>query len=265
MKWLLVSMLVLTTAAAAQEPVLKGPTVSTAEPKTTLVDRDFNGRLRALETPPEESALDLLTLDDATKAKTRKVLVERATILDKVVIENLELIGQIHNAGQSGDKAEALRLFAEFAKKLDGLKSRGKLVDEIKSALPEADRERYAAMVKEYHEASIQDTMDEAKSRGERVTRREATGRVVLQAIGREIKRSYDRQVTSKTADYERMLASLGLRPEQESKIRKWVTDSFQQTKGNATPEQKRALFWKIYQELDASQRQELMKQYRAK
>lgn len=252
-------------SAVAQEaePALKGPKVEVPAAKATLVEHDFKGRLKRLEVPPEEAALKLLAVDDATKARTDKVFTERAAVLDRAVIENLELIAQIHSAGQSGDKAEALRLFQEFAKKLDSLKARGKLVDEVKAALPDDKRDRYAALVKEYHEAGVKDTM--AASGEEKLTLKEAVGREVLQAVGREIKRSYDRQITGKSADYEKLLATLELRPEQESRVRNMVTDYVQVTKANPTAEQKRDLFWKIHKELDRDQRQKLVAYYRGK
>ncbi len=267
MKALIAAVLVVCASASAQdaEPALKGPTVATPGARATLVEYDFNGKLKVLDVPAEEAALKLLRLDEATKAKTEKILAERAAVLDKAVIENLELIAQIHSAGQSGDKAEALKLFAEFAKKLEPLKARGKLVDEMKSALPETEREKFAALVKDYNEAAVNDTVNQAKARGETLRGQEAVGRTVLQAVGREIKRSYDRQITSRTADYEALLAGLELRPEQETKIRNMVTDYVQQTKGNPTAEQKRDLFWKIHKELDKDQRRALVRHYRGR
>ena len=247
------------------EPALKGPTVSITRAKATLVEQDFNGRLQRLEIPPEEAALKLLALDEATLARTGAILAERAAILDKAVIENLELIVQIQSAGQSGDKPEALKHFQEFAKKLDGLKARGKLVDEVKAVLPSEKQEQYAALVKEYHEAAIRDTRESASRRGEKLTLNEAVRREMLQAIGREIKRSYDRQITGKAADYEKLLASLDLKPEQETRIRNMVTDHLQQTRANPTAEQKRDLFWKIHKELDRGQRRKLTAYYLGK
>ena len=161
------------------EPALKGPTVATPAAKATLVEQDFKGRLKRLEIPPEEAALKLLSLDEATLKKTDKIIQERAAILDKAVIENLELVGQIHNAGQSGDKTEALQLFREFAKKLEPLKARGKLMEEIQAALPDEKQERYAALVREYHEAAGEDTVDQAASHGGKLSPREASGREV--------------------------------------------------------------------------------------
>ena len=251
--------------ALGQEPVLKGPTVATPAVRATLVEEDFNGKLKRLEVPAEEAALKLLSLDDATRAKTDKIFAERAAILDKGVIENLELIAQIQSAGQSGDKAEALKLFGEFAKKLDGLKARGRLVDEVRDALPEGKQSQFMALVKEYHEAGIKDNMAQAAARQEQLTRREAAGREVLQAVGREIKRSYDRQIGARNADYEQLLASLDLKPEQERKIRNMVTDWVQATKANPSAEQKKDLFWKIHAELDRGQRRKLVEYHLGK
>jgi hypothetical protein len=246
------------------EPALQGPKVKEAGGKPTLVEKDFNGRLKRLEMSAEEAALKLLTIDDATKAKIDVILGQRAAIMDKALIENIDLVVQMHNAGQSGDKAEALRLLQEFGKKLEPLKARGKLMDEVSDVLPDSQRPQFVALVKEYREAAVRDTIEQARSRGEEMTLKQAAGKELVQAIGQEIKRSYERQILSKTADYEKLLASLDLKPEQESTIRRYVTDYVQETKYKATAEQKRALFMKIYGQLDSGQRKKFVEYYRA-
>lgn len=248
-----------------QEPVLKGPTVSAPATKPTLVEKDFSGKLKRLDVPAEEAALRLMKVDDAARSRIDTILSERAAIIDKAVIENIDLVVQIHNAGQSGDKAEALRLFQEFAKKLEPLKARGKPVDEIASALPEDQREPYRALVSEYHQAQVADTMAQARGRGEEMGLKQAAGRELVGAIGLEIKRSYERQIGSRKEDFEKLLASLNLKPEQETRIRNMVTEYGQKTKLNPSPEQKRAMFGKIYKELDAEQRKALVAYYQGK
>jgi hypothetical protein len=247
----------------SDKPALEGPKVSVAPVKPSLVENDFNGHLKRLEVPAEEAAVKLLSIDVATKAKVDTIVSERAAIMDKAVIENIDLIVQIHNAGQAGEKAEALRLLQEFGKKLEGLKARGKLKDEISDALPESQRQQFADLVKEYREAAVKDTMEQARAKGEEMDLRKAAGREVVLAIGQEIKRSYERQIGGRKEDFEKLLASLDLKPEQETKIRNFVTDYVQQTKYKPTPEQKRELFGKIYKELDEGQRKALLAYYR--
>lgn len=245
------------------EPALKGPRVATAASKATLVEKDFSGKLKRLELPAEEAALRLVKVDEASRAKVDTILGQRAAILDKALIQNIDLVVQIHNAGQSGDKAEALKLLQEFGKKLEPLKARGKLLDEVAGALPEDQREAYVAVVKEYHQALVADAMAQAKAKGEELTLGQAAGTELVAAIGQEIKRSYDRQIGSRKEDFEKLIASLSLKPEQETRIRNMVTDYGQKTKLNPTAEQKRALFGKIYRELDGEQRKALLAYYR--
>jgi len=250
-------------AKKAEEPALKGPRVSDKESSKTLVEKDFSGKLKRLELPAEEAALRLVKVDDASRAKIDTILGERAAIMDKALIQNIDLVVQIHNAGQSGDKAEALKLLQEFGKKLEPLKARGKLQDEVAGALPEAEREAYRALVKEYHQALVANAMAQAKAKGEELTLGQAAGRELVAAIGQEIKRSYDRQIGGRKEDFEKLIASLNLKPEQETRIRNMVTDYGQKTKLNPTAEQKRALFGKIYRELDGEQRKALLAYYR--
>lgn len=248
-----------------EEPALSGPKVKEAAAKPTLVEKDFNGRLKRPEMPAEELALKLMKIDDATRAKVDVILGQRAAILDKAFIEHIDLVVQISNAGQSGDKAEALKLFQEFAKYLEPLKARGKLMDEIRGCLPEEQKEPYKELVTEYHAALVKAAMEEAHAKGEELTLRQAAGKEMLAAIGQEIRRSYERQILSKTADYEKLIASLNLKPEQESKVRGYVTDYVQETKYKATAEQKKALFLRIYGRLNAEQRKTLVEYYRSR
>lgn len=267
MKWITMIVLASGSMAMAQTqeaPALKGPSVSESAAKPTLIERDFAGKLKRLDVSAEEGALRLMKLAPVESEKADRIIAERAAIIDRAVIEDLDTVIQIHNAGLNGDKAEAIRLLQEFAKHLEPLKSRGKLMDELAGALDEANRERFRALVQEYRAAALQDTIEQATSRGEKLTRPQAMGREVALAVGLEIKRSYQRQITSKTEDFERLLASLSLKPEQETKVRNAVTDYVQQTKGKPTPEQKRQIFWKIYGELDKTQRRQLVDYYKS-
>jgi hypothetical protein len=86
-----------------------------------------------------------------------------------------------------------------------------------------------------------------------------ATAAEALAAVGREIRRSYDRVVTSAVKDFEELIKRLELSPEQEAEVRRLAQDSFQQTAGKATPAQRGELFVKIYGVLEPGQRAKLV------
>lgn len=247
---------------AASQPALGGPKIREEPAKATLIERDFSGKLKRLDSSPEEVALPLLNLDADTKAKTDAILAERAAILDKAVIDNLDLVIQIHNAKESGDKAEKLRLLGELMKHLKPLTARGPLVDELAATMPKPQADTFKKLVADYRDAAIAENQADAKARGEKLTQRQATIRENLVTLGLDIKRSYNRQITARVADFERILAELNLSPEQETKVRNMVVEFAQQTKGRPTADDKRSLFFKIMAVLDSEQQKTLMRLY---
>jgi hypothetical protein len=261
-----VILLCLTLPAVAQtdKPAdpLRGPQVAKTPRPTSLVERDFSGRLKRLDVPPEEAALDILRLDAATKAKTDQILAARAQILDKIVQDNIDLVVRFANARQAGDKAGQLAALNEFSGKLQPLNVRGKLADELRNALPREKTARFDNLINDYRRALADEDMADAQARGENLTRLQVNLRQNLQSLGVEIKRSYERTIAAKSAEFEQLISQLSLRPEQEAKVRSLVTDFVQRTQGKATPDQRRDLFFKIMAELDPDQQKALMNAY---
>lgn len=248
--------------AARQPDALRGPKVNDKPAKKTLVERDFKGKLKRTELPPEEAALALLGLDAEARAKTDAVLAARNVVLDRVVVDNIDLVVRLHNARQSGDRRDQITVMSEFMKKLQPVNARGKLADEVRGTLSKEKAAEYDAILKEYRAAAIEEATAEARGRNEFVNARTLETRENLASLGLEIKRSYERQISSKGAEFERIVSQLGLRSEQETKIRNMVTDFTQESKGKATPEQKRSLFFRIMAQLDPDQQQRLVSLY---
>lgn len=239
---------------------LAGPKVKARVETTSLVERDMGGRLKRLDIPAEEAALALLKLDPASKKKVDAVLSQRASILDEIVRENIELIGQIAGASQAGDRVKVVELVREIAPKFQPLSARGRLIDELKSALPEKQAAELERLVKEYQEALWQDAQAESKAEGKAIRPAEFAGRERLAAIGQEIKRSYDRQFASKQQRFEKLLGELALPPEKETKVRNLVTDHAQKYRLNPTPQQNRELFFRIMGALNLQEQGRLLR-----
>src|SRR5262245_31664682 len=55
----------------------------------TLVQRDFDGRLKRLEGHPVAAAIDAMRLSADEQAATKKVLLDRSLAIEKVIRENL--------------------------------------------------------------------------------------------------------------------------------------------------------------------------------
>jgi len=239
---------------------LQGPRVAEPAAKSTLVERDMAGKLRRLEVPPEEAALSLMALDAVAAAKTRTIIQERTVILDRIVLNNLNLVMQFHNARLAGDKRDQLVLLTQLLVALKPLTDRGTLSEEIIGALSLDQSVTFKSLVRDYNQAAAAETEAESRAAGERLTQRQITARENLVVLGTEIKRSYERQITSRTAEFEQIMSQLELEPEQESKIRAMVLDYAQAVVGKPTLDQRRSLFFRMMAVLNADQQRTLIR-----
>jgi hypothetical protein len=121
---------------------------------------------------------------------------------------------------------------------------------------------QFDALLAEYRKVAIDEANAEARRRNEFVNARTLETRENLASLGAEIKRSYEKQVSSKAAEFEGIIAKLGLSTEQEAKIRSLVTQFAQEHRGKATPEQRRAFFFRVMTQLDQEQQKRLMTLY---
>ena len=244
---------VMAGAAAGQSPLAGPKVVEAGAARPTLVQRGYEGGVTRLEIQPEEAALALLALDGAARAATQGVLSERAAMLDRIVLENLDLLIELGTAGEAGDKATVVRVGLELLRKSEPIRARGLLRDELAKALPREQREEYLRLVNEYWAA----IGDEAKGKG-----KARLGGVVEERgrlLGEAVKRSFERQVDRKGGeDFEQLLARLELRPEQETKVRRMAEDFIVGAKFRPTEAQGAAFILQVMAMLDQGQRRRL-------
>lgn len=233
--------------------VLAGPTVAPAR-APSLVERDFTGRVKRLDLPPEEAALAHLDLDPAAREATTRILNERAAIMDRIVRDNIDLLLRFVTARQGGDRAAILSLLAEFNAKLGPLHARGDLVDELHDALPPATRGAFTSLVADYRRAIADEAAADAKAKGERARPRAIAARERLADLGLEVKRSYERQIGAGQKELDELIAELHLSSEQEAFVRNLVAEHVQKTKGKPTPAQQRQLVVSIMARLKPEQ-----------
>jgi hypothetical protein len=251
---------VLVVAAAAvgawaQDAPLAGPNVSEAARATSLVQRDYEGRVRRLEVPPEEAALALLALDDASREATQRVLAERAAILDRLVLDNLPLLIRLRSAGAAGDRRAQAAIAAELFVKAEPLRARGSLRDQLAAALPEAQRPRFHALVDEYWDAVVA----ERRALGDRQGRLGILAGERLRVLGEEVARSFARQLDRRgEEEFERLLASLELRPDQEARVRRTAEEFIVGSKFRPSPGQQAMFVARVMSMLDERQRERL-------
>ncbi len=221
--------------------ILSGPQVREGAHES-LVERGFDGRIRPLTTSPEERAVALLRLDEATRARVETILDERSAILDRVLVDNLDLLLQFQSARASGSATRQLSILRTFVRKLEPLRRRGSLRDEIARVLPEDQRARFEAMIDEYEDALEAQARADARARGERFQPLAYRIRRNLERLGQDIAASYERAIGSRVAELEAFLERASLSPASEREVRRIITEFGQQTMLRPTPADKRRL-----------------------
>jgi hypothetical protein len=233
---------------APETDALAGPTVAPDAP-ASLVVRDFDGKLRRLEIPAEEAALELLKLPPEEQAKADAVIAARRAQLDAIVGQNLELLLKFKTAKEAGSAQEVQQYLRQMLAKLGPVRDKGRLVDQLGAVLSPEKATELRRLSAEYWKAVID---DETGDSGERA---KVTGRVMLGAIGLEIKRAYETRVGGQLAEVDDLIARLGLTAEQESKVRAVVLEYGQQTLGKPTDSQRAKLFTDLNTILTKEQR----------
>ncbi len=251
-------------AALGQEPALAGPEVVVPDRDPTLVEIDYAGRVRRLEQSPEEGALKMLALDSATRAATDRILTERARILDDLVISNIDLLTKLGTASAAEDKKAQFALILELYMKMEPLRERGTLRGEIEGVLEDPAKERFARLVDGYWDAIVRE--QQGAKDGKPEARFAILAREKLQLFGEEVGRSFYRQLDPERGEreFEAFLGSIGLRPEQEQKIRRMAEEFIVAAKFRPTERQEQMFFLRILSMLDEEQRERLIRKVAA-
>lgn len=226
----------------------------------TLIERDGDGRIKRLDLDPALAALEMVALDAKTREEVDKVLVARMTVLDRIVRDNFIAIAELGQANQAGDRKAARKLLAELYAKARPYLSRGPLVEELRPVLPAETHAKLSTLVNEYTKACIDDRAGRPGEDGQPQSRVGAVFAENLHVLGQEVRRSYERSVQSGGDEFDRLIKELGLTPEQEGKIRTRVTDAYLKSRGKPTKLEAAKLFLQSYQDLDAEQRQRLIR-----
>jgi soluble cytochrome b562 len=233
--------------------------LSLALARPSLVRYDMSGRLRRLDGPPEEAALEVIRLTPDEKAQVDHVLTQRAAAVDRVVADNLELLLKTQLARDANDYKGLRDHLVELMDKFKTVRDRGSLKDEIAYVLSDEHASTFRDMVDEYWKAILRDELKDRQNEAQGPRGRAILARETALSFGQEIRRSYDRQIQAKTAQLEDFLSTLSATPEQEEKVRKITADAFQASAGKPTLQQRRETFTKILRVLTPEQRRTVL------
>lgn len=230
------------TTPAAQPAPLSGPRVETPAPSVTLVETDYNGKVRRVETTPEEAAMKMLTLEPEDRARVDRVFADRAQVMDGIIRDNLLLLNQIDTASKAGRKFETLVLLMDLYGKFQPLRDRGVLHDQVEATLPEPARPEFNRLVGGYWDAIIDEGQRLPKADGKQPARMEIVLAERFEIFGREIERSFKRYEMTAVEDVlDKLVRGLELSADQQRSVDPIVDRLAQAIRADA-PEKERGL-----------------------
>lgn len=247
--------------ALSQAGPLAGPSVGVSEAPATLLERDYEGKLRPLGSRAEFAAVDLLGLDPGERAAADALIAERGALVESVVFDNLELLTELQTARAGatpgGDPLGGNRdLRKRLRTAMEPLNAGGPLVDRVAEVLPEASRAEYRRIVEEWYAAAEKESPEGGGPRG-------AALAVRLRAVGDEIRAAYERGVAGRAERLDEIVAALGLTPEQEGEVRELIRRSFTESGGKPTEAQRSALIRAVFEKLTPDQRRRAAEHFR--
>jgi hypothetical protein len=212
-------LLVTQTQPAATQPsgedVLAGPQVRETKAAPTLVRRSFDGSLEDLEEDVEVEAVGLLELNEDQEAIRDRIIVERNAIFDQCVRRNYELIVDLVSLQGTDNPDERAALMGRVREGFEPFFRRGTFLSEIQDHLNNEQRELVNHLVNEYRMTIV----DDVRTRlGPRASVGQAVTRIRIDALGRMIRQSIERQVRLEREEFDQLTQSLGLTPEQVGK-----------------------------------------------
>ncbi|MBL8964034.1 MAG: hypothetical protein KF787_05295 [Phycisphaeraceae bacterium] len=284
--WLAALAGIASAGASAPQPaedLLRGPDIKDAsENRASLVQRDFSGTLVRLEERPEVAALALLGLGVDERAAADAVLEVHATAVGVFALEHYDLFLRLQAARQGGASDQARSLLREINDKARPLLL-PPLAQRVADALPQATRDRYLSLVREYQRALMAE--DTVGPRGARIrpggpdqggSSIDSTGspgisspardgplvrrRAELNLLLREMGRSFSTLLDERRENADAFLKSIDATPEQDNRIRGKLREFAAETNFKPTPGQRATLAREILAELTPEQRRKALR-----
>ena len=229
---------------------LRGPDVPD-DRTTTLVRRTMTGRLERLRVRPEIAAIQGLHLDPATAELAREIIDARTRNISMMLVDDIELVGEITVKNGAGDEAGARAVFNGLWERFDPGTPRAPLMDPLSGVLDAAQRAELRGLVDEYWDAWIDWELRKNKNREKPATRQRAERRLARQLFQREVREAYDVSLKRYQQALEGIFAAIEPTDEQRVEIRNIVIDHIKATRLSATSAQRREANMTIYRLLD--------------
>lgn len=153
-----VAMLALAIPLHAQEEVrpdpLRGPHVDDVHART-LVGHSMTGDFLKIQGRPEAAAVLLLDLDDATLARARAIIDDRAMRVATLLIDELDLIREMTDEIRAGEAERARTLLERLHRACDPDRSRDPLLPALAAPLDDDQSAQLQSLLDEYWTAWV--------------------------------------------------------------------------------------------------------------
>ncbi len=240
--------------------LLRGPDVPD-QLRQTLVRRNMSGDFVRVEGRPEVAALALLSLDGATLDAALAVAAARHDDLAALLIDEIDLVRELSDAVLAGDREGARLHMDELRAIFEPAAPRDVLYDKLTPVLSDAQATELQRLLDEYWGAWVGAELAPLPE-GERDDARPATiDRLSFQLFQEDITRAYDSSLRRYRDAMQAIYGAIQPTDEQREQVRTIVIDHIRATRGNATPDQRRATMRRIYDTLD-EERQGLLFDY---
>ena len=253
-----VSLILLGSVARGQPAeTLRGPDVPDAR-TTTLVQRSMTGRLERLRVRPEIAAIQALRLDPATADRAREIIDERTRNITMMLVDDIEIVGEITAKTGSGDEDGARALFNELWEQFDRGTPRAPLLDPLSEVLDADQQAVLRGLVDEYWDAWIDWELRNNKNREKAATKKRAEQRLAMRLFEREVREAYDASLKRYQQSLDGIYAAIDPTDEQRTQIREIIIDHIKATRLRATPAERRDVNMTIYRLLDDDRKERL-------
>ena len=241
-------------AADVQPNLLAGPDVGEKSTDPSLVSRALGGEVQKLPAPPAIAALELLDLDDETAGVVGALLADRASIMDTLVLANIELLSQIETVMVVGKPVEKLNMLREGLKALGPVRKWGRLDRRIAEVLPREFRSAYRDHIDEYERTRYRTARESGEldnKFGYRLMR-------YWEDIGWEIERAAERVFADDDdggAWLRKIAEKVGLNSDQQGEIQAMAERFYIDTKGRPSEAEQMEFIAKIRTVMTIEQR----------
>jgi hypothetical protein len=232
------------------EAPLAGHPVQPQPARITILERDFQGKVRRADPTPTHAAVAALKLDTDTREKVDKILADRSRILEHFVEENLDLLTKLGGFEQAPPRDKFL-LAAELFQKLEPLRTSGPFDKQVRDCLTPDQARAFDNLLKEYWDAIVEEAKHAPKPKGR-------LGIIIeerLKDLGREVEAAYHRCEKSGAVLYGYLFKSMTLTNDQSKRLHELCANYSATGLDNKDKATQTTFFLSVTAILDADQR----------